>query len=184
MNYIFIVLGSFLNRVRGGLFENLKFNKIFFPIFVGCLGLISEASIASFLSKFIAGYVGQQIAGWGAYVGSLTTGAKPSEECSLIDDLINECRITLLGKVFYLKDFPRTWGFCGLLLRGLLWSYIVGTAFNSIPVMVSGVLMPVCYLIPTLILWHTSHNQDKTAWNLGEWIWGAVLTSFIVFLGV
>lgn len=169
--------GAFLNRVRGGLFD-IPCNKLFYPLFFGVL--CSYAGGWN-VSGFLACYVGQQIAGWGAYIGALTVGAKPAAECQMIDDIVNAARISFKGRSWYLKDYPRAWGFVALALRGLVWTFLIGLAFQSLAIMASGLLMPVCYLLPTLALWYTKHNADKTAWNIGEWLWGFVLTGFAAY---
>lgn len=175
------VAGAFLNRVRGGLFD-IPFNKLFYPLFFGILCSYAGGwNIPGFVSGFLAGYVGQQIAGWGAYIGALTVGAKPAAECPMIDDIVNAARISFKGHSWYLKDYPRAWGFAALALRGLVWTFLTGLAFQSPAIMASGLLMPVCYLLPTLALWYTKHNADKTAWNIGEWIWGFVLTGITAY---
>lgn len=99
----------------------------------------------------------------------------------MIDDIVNAARISFKGYSWYLKDYPRVWGFAALALRGLVWTFLTGLAFQSPAIMASGLLMPVCYLLPTLALWYTKHNADKTAWNIGEWLWGFVLTGITAY---
>lgn len=173
--------GAFLNRVRGGLFD-IPCNKLFYPLFFGVLCSYAGGwNVSGFVSGFLACYVGQQIAGWGAYIGALTVGAKPAAECQMIDDIVNAAHISFKGRCWYLKDYPRAWGFAALALRGLVWTFLIGLAFQSLAIMASGLLMPVCYLLPTLALWYTKHNADKTAWNIGEWLWGFVLTGITAY---
>lgn len=174
-------IGAFLNRVRGGLFD-IPCNKLFYPLFFGFLCSYAGGwNVSGLVSGFLACYVGQQIAGWGAYIGALTVGAKPAAECQMIDDIVNAARISFKGRSWYLKDYPRAWGFAALTLRGLVWTFLIGLAFQSLAIMASGLLMPVCYLLPTLALWYTKYNQDKTAWNIGEWLWGLNLTGFAAY---
>ena len=178
MKFLLTLVGSFLNRVRGGLFDWLPCNKIFYPLFIGALIC---TNIETFICGALAAYVGQQIVGWGSYIGSLTCGVKPSPECAMIDEIINELHITFKGHKVYLTDYPRAWGFVGLMIRGLIWTFLIGLAMNNINVMLSGVLMPVAYTIPTILLLKTKYNNTKTAWNIGEWIWGFILTTFIIY---
>lgn len=182
MRYLLIILGSFLNRVRGGLFDNLPCNKLYFPLYVGGLLCYSMGwDLQLFITGFLACYLGQQIVGWGAYVGCLTTGFKPHAECDMIDEVINACRITLDGKVYKLIDYPRCWGFCGLTIRGLVWSLPIGLVNHSLLTQLSGLTMGIAYLIPTIILWKTKYHEGKYAWNVGEWIFGGILTSAILW---
>lgn len=181
MRYVFILLGAFLNRIRGGLFD-IPLNKIYFPIYLSILAYFYyNLNIEGLVSVFLAGYIGQQIIGWGAYIGSLTVGAKPSVENEMIDEIINALRITIDGRTYHVINAPRVWGFCGLFLRGLVWTIPLGLAVNSLKVMLCGGLMPVCYLIPTIILYKTKYAKTKTAWNIGEYLWGACLTAFMIF---
>lgn len=167
--------GSFLNRVRGGLFD-FGGNKLLFPFFLGLT--TGDARVG--LCTFIAAYVGQQF-GWGTYIGALY-GTKPAQaEVPQIDEIVNSARITLKGKTTYLAEYPVWWGFAALGLRGLLWSFLTGLAVNSVPAMVCGLLMPVCYGATGLIDKQLLKKGGKTAWNLGEWLWGAVLTGFVIW---
>ena len=181
MKYILTVIGALINRIRGGLFD-LPGGKLYFPLYLGLLAYFTEkVDIEGAICTAVAGYIGQQIVGWGAYIGSLTIGAAPGTEAEMIDEIINAANFTIDGKKRYLKNYPRAWGFAGLFLRGLVWSFPVGLAVNSLPVMLCGALMPVCYTIPAVVLYKTDHNRDKTAWNVGEYIWGAVFTAVLIW---
>lgn len=167
--------GAFLNRVRGGLFDFCG-NKLLFPLFLslaaGCPGAV--------LCTFIAAYVGQQF-GWGTYIGALY-GSRPTQaEVPQIDEIVNSVKFTFKGKTVYLSEYPRVWGFAALALRGLMWSFFIGLALQSVPVIVCGVLMPVCYALTGFLDRMVIKKGGKTAWNLGEWLWGAVLTAFVLW---
>lgn len=169
-NLLLSLVGSFLNRVRGGLFKWLPANKIFYPIF---LSLIGYPDWRLCLSIFVGAFTGQQICGWGKYISALTVAKLNREEIEVysIDEICNK----------YFLNRPRIYGFVALSLRGLIWTSGIGLAINTLWYILIGLLMPVAYTIPTLLLLKTKHNEDKTAWNLGEWIWGFIMTFFLVF---
>ena len=102
-------------------------------------------------------------------------------EVPQIDEIVNSVKFTFKGKTVYLSEYPRVWGFAALALRGLMWSFFIGLALQSVPVMVCGVLMPVCYALTGFLDRMVIKKGGKTAWNLGEWLWGAVLTAFVLW---
>ena len=175
LKMLLIAAGAFLNRLRGGLFD-FGGNKLLFPLF---LALVSGSG-GSFVCIFVAAYVGQQF-GWGTYIGALYGTAPTQAEVPQIDEIVNALHITFKGKKVYLSEYPKVWGCAALALRGLMWSFFIGLAVNSVPVMAAGVLMPVCYLLTEAVDKLALKKGGKTAWNLGEWLWGAVLTAFVVW---
>ena len=168
-----IGVGGFLNRIRGGLFD-FSGNKLLFPLFLSFFGGNWEIMICT----FIAAYVGQQF-GWGTYIGALYGTAPTQAEVSEIDEIVNSVKITFGGKVFYLKDYSRLWGFSALALRGLLWTFLIGLALHDVILMFAGLFMPFCYSVSYFIDKYWLKKCGKTAWNLGEWLWGGVLTAFV-----
>lgn len=159
------LFGGLFNRIRGGadiwFGENAPANKIWFPIFLG---------IVTFNPWVVLGcYVGQQICGWGAYIGSLTTGTKPVEECKAIDWLCQP-----------FEDKPRLWGFIALTFRGLLWTACIAASMLNPWVTLLGLWMPVSYAVATAVLYKTKYNNTKASWNLGEIIWGILLTYGVI----
>lgn len=167
--FLIALIGSFLNRVRGGLFKWLPCNKLFFPVLMPVLSYyLGSHSWKESLCVFVGAFVGQQICGWGKYISALTIGDFNREEIEVyaIDKICDK----------YFLEKPRLYGFVALAMRGVIWTSGVGLAINSLWFVASGVLMPVAYSIPTLILLKTKHNKDKTSWNIGEWIWGFIFT--------
>lgn len=159
------LLGGFMNRVRGGadiwFGDEAPFNKLWFPLFVGVITLNPVAAVAC--------YAGQQICGWGAYIGSLTTGVAPATECKYIDYLCQPFEFE-----------PRLWGFMALAIRGLVWTAPIALALMNWQVLLLGFYFPVCYAIPTLLLLKTKYNNTKAAWNIGEVLWGMLLSYGLV----
>lgn len=154
-------VGGLFNRVRGGLDiwnkDQVPFNKIWFPVFLGLVTLNPYVVLGC--------YVGQQICGWGSYIGALTVNATPVPECKAIDWLCSP-----------FKWNNRLFGFTTLTLRGFVWTAPIALAMLNGWILLIGLLFPVSYAIPTLLLLKTKHNKDKTAWNIGEYVWGIILT--------
>lgn len=182
MFLIFVSGGAFLNRVRGGLRipktnKRFPFCKIWQPIVYGfVMGyMLYKSELDIGVSYYMFGifnglsmYLGQQICGWGDYIGEATTGKRTDrKENELIDNIIKNI------------DSPRVYGYCGLALRGLLWTVLLGYPLYNIPLMLSGLLMPICYLIADLIKQSNDTDQGKNSWNLGEWIFGGYLWGVI-----
>ena len=176
--------GAILYRIRGGGFGDIPNNKIYFPIFIGILyGILSNWSIEYIINGFAAAYIAQQITGWGTYRSALVSGStdyRVEEECPMIDDIINTLKITFDDKVYKISDYPRICGFIGCSLRGLLSSFIIGSNIACTELKYCGILVGLCYLIPVIILWKTKYHNTKTAWNIGEYLEGALYTYVFV----
>lgn len=172
----FVIVGAFLNRVRGGLripgtdkrFPICKlWQPIAYGLFLGLYVRVEGINQVWFgLMNGLTMYLGQQITGWGSYIGSLTGGAEPSPESPAIDEL------PIMQKS---EPYPRLWGFIGLSCRGLIWTYLIGSIIYSPLLIASGVLMGTCYLIAELIMQGINKDVGKNSWNLGEWIFGGFL---------
>lgn len=166
------LIGALLFRIRGGLWDIWQ-NKIWFPLFIGvAYSWLFDWSWLLGILGFLVAYVAQQCCGWGAYRGSLAAGATPASEVAMIDEVLNSSS--------WLVAHPRLWGFCGCSLRGLLSSYQFGLLSQSLIVGLSGLLVGFCYAIPTLLLWPTKYHNTKAAWNLGEFLEGALWISTIL----
>ena len=181
LQIVLVIVGAVLYRIRGGLgdFDN---NKIYFPVFIGLIyGLIFDWNIEAIFNGTLGAYVAQQIAGWGAYRGSLIAGAEPAQECPIIDDVINSMKITIDDRVYSVVNMPRFWGFLGCTLRGLISSYLIGSSIYISEIKYCGILVGFCYLIPTLILWKTKYHNTKLAWNIGEYFEGGLYVAALIF---
>lgn len=179
MNIVVSLLSSFLWRVRGGLRilgKKIPLNKIWYAIFFAYLFC---EDWKTFLVYFIACYTSYQLYGWGRYIGALCSGGKVSEEkeCELIDDLLDNCRITWKGKVYKLIDYPRLYGFLGTSLTGLIITFLWGLALNNLGLMQAGIGMGVCYWLGTLL--EKIYPLGKSGWNWGEWIFGAYMGAWL-----
>lgn len=177
-----VIIGAVLYRIRGGGILEIDNNKIFFPLFVGAIyGVFYPWNIEAVINGIVGAYIAQQIAGWGAYRGSLISGEKPSQECQLIDDIINTMKITIDNRVYQVINMPRFWGFLGCSLRGLISSFLIGSNITDSAIKYCGILVGFCYLVPTIILWKTKYHNTKMAWNIGEYLEGALYIYALVF---
>lgn len=152
--------GALLNRIRGGLWD-IPVNKIYYPLF---LGLVTNNIFTP-----IGAYAGQQICGWGAYIGSITTGVAPATECKWIDWCVQK-----------LTKYPRLWGSAALAIRGLVWNTCIAICIGNFWFAFGGLLMPICYIIPTAFLYKTQYNNTKAAWNIGEFLWGSLQVGMLL----
>lgn len=188
-NLLIILLSSLFWRIRGGLsmpFTNKKFpvNKIWFSIVYGlCAGYLYTYDVKFLLCTIIATFVSHQIYGWGEAVACVLGIGQPDPErrdCELIDDIMDYATITIKGKTYKLIDYPILWGWCWVSLRGLISSFIIGLALNSLTYMISGLAMGSIYYLGGLIARKILPNRNINGWALSEWIWGAVLGLFLI----
>lgn len=181
--YLLIVLGcAFCFRVRGGLripHTDKKFplNKYWFAIFFALSACFLRFwSFNFFLVTAIAARLSTQIYGWGEYIGCLLCGDKPSGErsdCDLVDDIVDNLKITFHGNTVKLSDYPVAWGWLGLSLRGLILSFIIGLALNSIPFMLCGFAMGTVYWLGGQF--NKLIDDGKCGWKWAEWLFGGYL---------
>lgn len=129
--------GALLNRIRGGLWDP-PVNKIYYPLF---LGLVTNNIFTP-----IGAYAGQQICGWGAYIGSITTGVAPATECKWIDWCVQK-----------LTKYPRLWGSAALAIRGLVWTRVLLSVLVT-----SGLLLEVCLCLSAILFLQLSCIRHST----------------------
>ena len=171
------VLSSFLWRVRGGLKfwgQKAPLNKIWYALFYGaayCLLTKWDFNVWAVVS--IATLVSYQAYGWGEYVSCVLGSGKVSErsDCSLVDDIVDNLKITCKGKVYKLTDYKKLFGFVGLSLRGLILTFVIGLALHSIPYMFTGLAMGFIYWLAGVIDRHI-REDGKYGWYYAEWMYG------------
>ena len=195
--FIISLIDSFLWRVRGGLrmYKDKKFplNKLWFAVAFGIeAGILKGCDWSLVITTMIATLFSYQSYGWGEYIGCLLCGSKPYDErsdCDLVDDIVDSLRITINARdikiwkftlhiphiSWKLSDHPIAWGWLGLSLRGLLLTFFIGLALNSMPFMVCGLAMGTIYWLAGLIARKILKKYDKTGWNLGEICFGFYL---------
>lgn len=172
------LIGSLLWRVRGGLKicgKKIPVNKIWFALFIGVYCYLKDKGLEVSINTAIATYVSYQLYGWGRYIGALCSGGKVGEEkeCELIDDLLDNCKITWKGKVYKLIDYPKLYGFCGTTITGLMITYLMGLGMVDFWYGFVGAGMGVCYWLGSKV--EKFYPLGKSGWNWGEWIFGAWL---------
>ena len=190
MNWVvisFIVISALLWRIRGGLWEEyILENKIWYALAFGLCGYSRFGNIQSAVIGFICCYASYQLYGWGLYIGRLLEGGKLNpnlvqyRECELIDDLLYSCRVRYKGKNVWLYEYPKLFGFCGVTLTGLIITFLWGLYFGSLPLMLSGLGMGVCYWLGGLL--EKLKALGKSGWNWGEWLFGAYLGGVLACL--
>lgn len=183
---LIIAMSSFLWQVRGGLDiwkgENVPLNKIWyavaFAVYVGfCFGFLIE----NLFIAFAACYISYQLYGWGKYIGALVFGTldQQEKECELVDNLLDNCRITFKEQAVYLRDYPKLYGFIGTSLTGFIITFLWGLFLADLGVIFSGVCMGGCYYFGTLLC--KLKDDGKSGWNWGEWIFGAYLGAILAW---
>lgn len=178
---IITILCSLGFRIRGGLRikgKKLPLNKYWFAlIFSSCYCYLTGWNFNKWFVMFIASRLSTQLYGWGEYVGCCLGASVPSKDrgdCELVDDIVDNMKFTFHDKTVYLSDYPITWGWLGLSLRGLILSFIIGLAMNSIPFMLCGFAMGTIYYLCGLFS-RKVKPLEKCGWNAGEFCFGAYL---------
>ena len=180
ISLIICLLSSLLWRVRGGLKikgHKLPLNKIWFALFyAGAFCYLTAWSWNVWAVVSIATLVSYQEYGWGEYVMCLLGGRKPDErsDCSLVDDIVDNLKITWKGKTYKLTDYPVLFGWVGLSLRGGIMSFMVGLAVQSIPYMFTGLAMGTVYKLGGFVCNHIV-DDGKYGWRWAEYIYGLYL---------
>lgn len=173
---LIVISSALLWRIRGGLKikgKKLPVNKIWYAVafaFYGCLYF--GWSFENWTVGFADSYVSYQAYGWGLYIGCLLLGCaidpEKDRENELIDDLLYSIRFSFKGKIVWLYEYPKLFGFLGTSLTGLIITFLWGLFIQDLGLMLSGLGMGLCYALGGLI-----NNEGKNGWNLGEWIFGA-----------
>lgn len=201
--WLISIIDAFLWRVRGGLrmYKDKKFplNKLWFAIAFGIeAGLLKGWDWAFVITTMIATLFSYQSYGWGEYIGCLLCGSKPYDErsdCDLVDDIVDSLRITINARDikiwkftlhipqinWKLSDYPVAWGWLGLSLRGLLLTFFIGLALNSIWFMPTGFAMGTVYWLGGRF--NKLIDDGKYGWKWAEIFFGNYLALCLIFLG-
>lgn len=186
ISLLIVILSAVLWRIRGGwLKEYIPANKVWYAVFFAVYSSVYYSpDLQVLLISFIDCYSSYQLYGVGAYIGGLIHGGsfnrEKDAECDLIDDLLYPCRITYKGKVYWLKDYGRLFGFCGTCLTGLIITFLWGLFLANLGVMVSGLGMGICYYLGYLL--NKVIPEKKAGWGYGEWIFGAYLGAVLAMV--
>lgn len=179
---LFSLIDAFLFRVRGGwkipkTDKRLPLCKLWFAIAFGIeAGIIKGWDWPLVITTIIATFVSYQIYGWGEAVGCLLFGIEPSptrSDCSLIDDILDTLKINFKGHTVRLTDYPKLWGWLWLTLRGLILTFIIGLALNSVLFMLCGLAMGTVYWLAGQF--NKLFDDGKNGWRWAEWFFGGYL---------
>lgn len=176
---VWLAACSVLWRIRGGWKKDqIPENKIWFSL---AIGLFSWGWGLNPVIAIIMAYTSHQLFGWGKYIGALNGGGlNPDEpECELIDGLLTPCRVSWRSNVWWLKDYPRLYGFLGTSLTGLIMTFQWGLFYSSLWVMLAGLMMGPIYWLGSLI----GPRLRIGGWAMGEWLFGPWL-GYVALLGV
>lgn len=146
---------------------------MWFALFYGAAyWYLKKCSLNDLAIVCLATFVSYQAYGWGEFVGCVLGVSKPSErsDCDMVDDIVDN----LHYKDKKLTDYPVLFGWVGLSLRGLILTFIIGLAINSLPYMLSGLLMGSVYWFGGWISRHII-DDGKHGWYWSEWLYGLVL---------
>lgn len=197
------LINSLTFRIRGGLripHTDKKFplNKWWFALsFALSACYLRGWDTNFFVIMLIATRLSTQLYGWGEYIGCLLCGDKPSKrsDCDLVDSIVDSMRITINTRdikiwkftlhipqiTWKLYDYPKAWGWLGLSLRGLIMSFIIGLALNSIPFMLCGFAMGTVYWLGGQF--NKLVDDGKCGWKWSEWLYGGYLGLMLYLLG-
>lgn len=179
---LFSLIDAFLFRVRGGwkipnTDKRLPLCKLWFAIAFGIeAGIIKSWDWAFVATTMIATFVSYQIYGWGEVLGCVCGVGKPNpdrSDCDLVDNIIDSLVIKFKGKVYKLTDYPILFGWVGTSLRGLIMTFIIGLALNSILFMLCGLSMGTIYWLAGLL--NKFIDDGKYGWRWAEWLYGGYL---------
>lgn len=186
MTILYLFIGALTFRIRGGLripFTDKKFPlcKWYFAVWFACLACILKGwSWNYWLVMLIASRLATQLCGWGEFKGCALGLGKPNPErydMYEVDEFVDNFEF----KGWKLVDHPILFGVVGLTLRGIYLTFIIGLALNSIPFMLCGAFWGLeCYLCG-LFARKVLKKNDKTGWNLDEWIFPVWLTLCLIW---
>lgn len=177
MNFIYSLISGLTFRIRGGLripFTDKKFplNKLWFAAWFATLACILTGwNLKFWLVMFIASRMSTQIAGWGEACGCALGISKPNPDRQDYLDFDEFCDNFHIGD-WKLIDHSILFGVVWLTLRGVLLSFLIGLALNSIWYMICGAPMGVIYWLAGLFARKVLKKNDKTGWNIAEWLYG------------
>ena len=179
---IFSALGALLNRIRGGGWNDLSGKKLWYPLFLGSIGLFFGLPWWSVLVLAPLWYLGQQIYGWGSYFGCAIYGVE--------GDIDEDCKwINKLCWKWEEADRHFLYGITTLWCRGIVWNlppvlglqFLLGGRWDQL---VFTFITPMLFGLGTYCMGRlfgcgTGEGQDcsKTAWNWSEVLWGFIQTA-------
>ena len=161
ISFIIVAISALLWRIRGGLWkEYIPENKIWYALFFGIFGYFYFGnSLEKAIVGGIACFTSYKLYGWGLYLGRLLEGGQLNPN---------------------LVQYPKWFGVCGTTLTGLIITFLWGLYFGSLPLMLSGLGMGICYWLGGKL--EKLKALGKSGWNWGEWIFGAYAGACLVWM--
>ena len=176
---LYALISGLMFRIRGGLripFTDKKFPlcKFYFAIWFACLATILKSwDWQYFLIMLIASRMATQIAGWGEAVGCALGTSKPNPDRNDYLDFDEFCDNFHIGS-WKLIDHPQLFGVVWLTLRGILLTFLIGLAANSLLYILWGLPMGVIYWLSGLFA-RKIKDDGKHGWYYAEWLYGSWL---------
>lgn len=188
MQWLYHIVSAITFRIHGGLripHTDKKFpiNKWWFAVWFACLACILKGwSWKYWITVFIAARMSTWIAGWGEARGCAEGIGKPNPNRTDFLDFDEFCDNFHIGS-WKLVDHAIVFGIVWLTLRGLLLSYLIGSALNSPLYMICGFPMGIIEYLCGLFMRKVLKRQDKTGWNIAEYIYGFYFSVCLYYLG-
>lgn len=176
MTILYALLSGLFFRVRGGLRipktdKRFPLCKWYFAIWFACLACILKGwSWNYWLVMLIASRLSTQIAGWGEAVGCALGLSKPTPDRNDYLDFDEFCDNFHIGD-WKLIDHPQLYGVVWLTLRGVLLTFLIGLATNSVLYMLWGAPMGIIYWSAGWLS-RNVRPDGKGGWYYAEWLYG------------
>ena len=182
--------------------KKFPLNKLWFAAWFACMACILKGwSLKFWIVTFIASRVATLIAGWGEGVGCALGLSKPDPKRTDYLDFDEFCDNFGIDRTFEIKertikiwkwtihiphivkkikwrliDHPQLFGVVWLTLRGILLTFLIGLATNSVFYMAWGAPMGVIYWLSG---WFARNVKDdgKGGWYYAEFLYGSYLAA-------
>lgn len=170
MTILYSLISGLMFKIRGGLRvygKKLPLCKWWFAIWFACLSCILNGwSLKYWLVMFIASRMATCICGWGEAVGCALGISKPNPNRNDYLDFDEFCDNFHIGD-WKLVDHPQLFGVVWLTMRGVLLTFLIGLALNSVWYMVCGASMGVIYWLCGLFA-RKVKDDGKSGWHYSE----------------
>lgn len=177
MTILYSLISGLMFKIRGGLKiygKKLPLCKWWFAIWFACLSCILDGwSLKYWLVMFIASRMATCICGWGEAVGCALGISKPNPDRTDYLDFDEFCDNFHIGD-WKLVDHPQLFGVVWLTMRGVLLTFLIGLALNSVWYMVCGASMGVIYWLCGLFA-RKVKDDGKSGWHYSEISFGFYL---------
>lgn len=177
MRLLYILISGLTFRIRGGLKifgHKLPLCKWWFAVWFACLACILRGwDLRFWLVMLIASRMSTQIAGWGEAVGCTLGVSKPNPDRNDYLDFDEFCDNFHIGN-WKLIDHPQLYGVVWLTMRGVLLTFLIGLATNSLWYMIWGLPMGLIYWLSGWFA-RNVYDDGKSGWYYAEYLFGSYL---------